>query len=287
MTIAVSLKVNDGVVLAADSASTMTVDGGDVINVYNNANKVFNLYKGLPIGLATWGLGALGGLSISILAKDLRRRFSGDDPNHADWKIDPENYELADVAARVADFFYDEHYQPAVEATTGEEPGEPPTGMGFFIAGYSSANHHPEEFILELSPAGSDGPRPMGEIGGHGVAWSGQIDAINRLVNGYSTGLGDVLIDDFGLDPDDLTTALETVGGRLGAPLVVPGMPFQDAIDLAEWLVSVAIGYARFMPGWPNVGGPIETAAISKHEGFKWIRRKHYYEARLNPPEAK
>jgi hypothetical protein len=60
-------------------------------------------------------------------------------------------------------------------------------------------------------------------------------------------------------------------------------MPFQDAIDLAEWLVGLAIGYSRFMPGAPTVGGPIETAAISKHEGFKWVRRKHYFDARLNP----
>ena len=43
MTIAISLKVNDGVVLASDSATTIL--GGDptgrtgVINIYENANK--------------------------------------------------------------------------------------------------------------------------------------------------------------------------------------------------------------------------------------------------------
>ena len=61
MTIAVSVRVNDGVVLAADSATTLigpgSPDGGRVLNVYNNANKVFNLLKGAPIGLMTWGLG--------------------------------------------------------------------------------------------------------------------------------------------------------------------------------------------------------------------------------------
>jgi 20S proteasome alpha/beta subunit len=42
MTIAVSLKVNDGVVLAADSATTLIGQSPDgsvgVVNVYNNAN---------------------------------------------------------------------------------------------------------------------------------------------------------------------------------------------------------------------------------------------------------
>jgi hypothetical protein len=49
MTIALSLKVNDGLVLAADSASSLighTPDGPSlVVNVYNHANKVFNLRK--------------------------------------------------------------------------------------------------------------------------------------------------------------------------------------------------------------------------------------------------
>ncbi|HEX2414656.1 MAG TPA: hypothetical protein VHJ37_05515 [Thermoleophilaceae bacterium] len=53
VTIAVSVKVMDGVVLAADSASTIA-SAGAVENVYNNANKVFNLRKGLPVGLITF-----------------------------------------------------------------------------------------------------------------------------------------------------------------------------------------------------------------------------------------
>src|SRR5688500_214508 len=104
MTIAVSLKVNDGLVLAADSASTIGASGG-IENVYNNANKVYNLRKGLPVGLITWGLGGLAGLSISILAKDLRVRLSGEHPAHKDWHLDDESYTLLQVAHRVQEFF--------------------------------------------------------------------------------------------------------------------------------------------------------------------------------------
>ena len=57
MTIAISIKINDGLVLASDSASTVlgqTPSGElQVVNVYNNAIKVFNLRKGLPIGAIT------------------------------------------------------------------------------------------------------------------------------------------------------------------------------------------------------------------------------------------
>jgi hypothetical protein len=65
---------------------------------------------------------------------------------------------------------------------------------------------------------------------------------------------------------------------RLQAQIVFAPMPIQDAIDLAEFLVHAAIVYSRFSPGAQIVGGPIEIAAITKHEGFKWIRRKHYYD---------
>ncbi len=62
-------------------------------------------------------------------------------------------------------------------------------------------------------------------------------------------------------------------------------MPIQDAIDLAEFLVSATIQFVRFTPGEPTVGGPIEIATITKHEGFKWVSRKHYYDTRFNPPQ--
>ena len=70
---------------------------------------------------------------------------------------------------------------------------------------------------------------------------------------------------------------------RLQAHIVFAPMPIQDAIDLAEFLVHSAIMFSRFNPRAQIVGGPIEIAAITKHEGFKWIKRKHYYDEKLNP----
>lgn len=59
MTIALSINVNDGIVLASDSASSLIVSDDEgkttVQNIYNNADKIYNLYKGLPKGAMTWG----------------------------------------------------------------------------------------------------------------------------------------------------------------------------------------------------------------------------------------
>ncbi len=42
------------------------------------------------------------------------------------------------------------------------------------------------------------------------------------------------------------------------------------------------IGFTRFRAGSPTVGVPIEIAAITKHDGFRWVRHKEYYDRQLN-----
>lgn len=76
MTIAITVKVNDGVVLASDSATSLFF-GPDLYNQYYNADKVFNLKKGYPIGALTWGAGNIGVSSISTAALSIRHRCKG------------------------------------------------------------------------------------------------------------------------------------------------------------------------------------------------------------------
>ena len=52
MTVAVAVKVFDGIVLAADSATTLQLPAGGA-HVYNNASKVFHLHRKLPVGAMT------------------------------------------------------------------------------------------------------------------------------------------------------------------------------------------------------------------------------------------
>jgi ATP-dependent protease HslVU (ClpYQ) peptidase subunit len=74
MTVLVSVKINDGVVMAADSASSFASG-----MVYRHADKIVNLRQGLPIGAMVTGAGGIGNESIDTLLKDLRRRFNGED----------------------------------------------------------------------------------------------------------------------------------------------------------------------------------------------------------------
>ena len=88
MTIVVTAKVTDGIVLAADSAATFVNPGsGQPIKIYNHANKIFNLRKGLPIGAMIYGSGGIGAASVETLTKDLRERFT--ELRDAEYWIDP------------------------------------------------------------------------------------------------------------------------------------------------------------------------------------------------------
>lgn len=277
MTVALAIKVHDGIVLAADSATSMMSSRPDgsasVINIYNNANKLFNLHKGLPIGALTWGLGNLGPASISTLSKDLRRRFHGPD----DWKLDRDSYTMSEVVARVEEFLaerYDSSYGQLPEAE------RPAMDLGFLTAGYSAGTDDPELYEVIVTSAGVTCTPIL--VDDTGAQWWGQPEAIARILLGLSL---------------DTTTALQNVGvqgeqaqllstaltQQLAQPFVQPAMPIQDAIDLAEFLVNATVQYVRFAPGELTVGGPIDIATITKHEGFKWVARKHFYHRKLNP----
>lgn len=274
MTIAISLKINDGLVLAADSATTL-VQNGLAVNVYNNANKIFNLHKGLPIGAVTWGAGSIGVASTSTLIKDFRALLTDGEDR---WRLNCDNYSVEDVAAKLKQFVYDGHYQPKF----GAEAAKPE--IGFIVAGYSSNGANAEEYRIDIQADGQcAGPKQVRKEEECGITWSGQPEALNRLILGISALAPEVLKSELSLDDERIKDLMQTMVPRLQAPLISPAMPLQDAIDLAEFLADVAVQWSRFMPGAQSVGGPVEVAAISKHEGFRWIKRKYYFSRNLNP----
>jgi hypothetical protein len=55
MTIVVTAKVTDGIVLAADSAASFFAAGGTPLKIYNNANKIFNLVNLISLGFS-WNM---------------------------------------------------------------------------------------------------------------------------------------------------------------------------------------------------------------------------------------
>lgn len=271
MTIVVTVKVTDGIVLASDSATTFVDNSGAAIKVYNNANKIFNLVKGLPLGAMTYGQGSIGTASIATLSKDMRAHFA----DHASpYYFDPANYTVEQVARNCRQFFQDQF-----DATY-------PSGllnamMGYRVMGYGSADSLVQGWEFWVGDGKNELPIPFYANNDYGPRWAGDGEALNRLVLGYSTQMMGALVD-AGLDPANWQPLQQSILNRTYRELYLPAMPIQDAIELARYLAETAAKFSHFSLLAPTIGGPIELATITKHEGFKWVARKHYFNSSMN-----
>lgn len=280
MTVAILVKVLDGIVLAADSATTLDLPDGSH-QVWNNADKIFHLHRQKPVAAMTWGSGVVGSKSISTIAKDLRRRLRGKDPNHA-WEL-PADYTIELVADRLIEYMYDELYQP-FHATN---PGLPPAAVGFCVAGYSHDAELPEARIVVIDdPASRPTADPVAGTDDTGwIAWA-QPQGTVRLFSGYDPALPGLIEEQ--LDPQEWEKVEPIFAeNALAIYPAFPGMPLPDAVHLAKFLVDVTVGYSHYTLGPDTVGGAVEVASMSRHEGFKWISRKHYYPPALNPEDPR
>lgn len=265
MTVIVSVKINDGIVLASDIASTFTN-----AQVYDHAEKIVNLMRGLPIGVMSTGDGGIGSKSLTTLLKDLGKRLADTQDS---MYLDPSCYTMADVAGRVHRFLFSEKSMPAGGTAN----------ILLRVCGYSAGRPLPEVWQVQLQGATSFQLLLVHPEINFGINWDGQYDAVNRLVLGVPTDFEQWAVD-WGMLPSDAQRLGAAIWQRAEETLAIPTMPIQDAIDLARYLVEVTIGFTKFsIKKQPKtVGGSIEIAAITKHEGFRWVQRQHFYPASLN-----
>ena len=155
--------------------------------------------------------------------------------------------------------------------------------LEFFVGGYGATAPHGEIWKFSFANGALEGPELAVSQADHAyVLWGGYGGlALHRLVLGRDAGVP-TLLANAGVEP----SVIADVEKLAYMPLVDPAMPVQDAINLADFLVDVAKGYSAFAPGANSVGGETDIATVTRHEGFKWIRRKHFYDARLNRLET-
>jgi hypothetical protein len=218
MSIIVSVKINDGVVMAADSATTFAIG-----QIYEHADKTMNLVKGLPIGVMTCGAGGIGNASMMTLLKDLRVRLSteGDE-----WKLDKNNYTMEQVTTCVDEFFQ----QKAQEVD-----------FKYFlllrICGYSAGHRLPEVWQVAFDHEGHHlGANCIQPEDNFGIRWNGEMEALDRLILGIGNipAAGATAL---GMTPEQLKTAKEAIFPHTYENLILPAAPIQDAIDLARFLM--------------------------------------------------
>ncbi|MEW6349939.1 MAG: hypothetical protein AB1646_12805 [Thermodesulfobacteriota bacterium] len=280
MTIAVTVKVNDGIVLASDSAVTMQwtdprTGQDSVVNVFNSGRKIFRLHDPeVALGAITWGSASIGGYSLKILAKEFRAQLR---EGSTSLRIDPDNYYVEEVAERFKAFMFDGYYQRTYSAL----PTKP--SMGFMVAGFSRDQLFGEVWGILLQDGECNGPFMMLSPGQVGFRYEGMPECLSRLLGGFDEPKLVRILQGSGLPEATIEEIVDQCYNQLGAPILVNHMPIEDAIDLATFMAETTARFTRFCLGPDSVGGPIEVATLTKYEGFKWVRRKHFFDRTLNP----
>ena len=188
--------------------------------------------------------------------------------------IGPDNYSIKGIA----DFAYGQFLKKFEALDDGTRAV---ASFEFFVGGYSADDGGSEIWKFQFADGNAAEPALIADKGVCRIIWAGQPEACLRLVLGHASVTYDVLRR-ANLTHEQALSLVDSIQRDAEAPLLAPAMPVIDAIDLAEFLAGTSAKFVKFLPGADTVGGSLDVATVTKFEGFRWVKRKHFYPPELN-----
>lgn len=285
MTIAGLYLSPEGVVLGADSTATAQVRSGQ-FHFFDFNQKVFEIGEGGTLGMLTWGLGSIGGVSYRTLLALLADELVKNPPKS-----------VSEVASRWVDKIYDPYMKsqnlvrlgvletkdafgqppaPGREVRTQEEDQEYVSllmglDVGFCFAGYVLPDRFPEAATVVIGPkTGKPTPQMAGQ---DSISWFGVPNFFSRLLFGIDPALKQDILSSgkWNGTPDELN---QIVAKHARPPS--GSLPIRDAIDYVYSCIQCTIKAVKFSELPQVCGGPIELAVITTDRKFRWVRHKSW-----------
>jgi hypothetical protein len=259
MTLAVTVVCQDGIVVAADSRTTISNSTWYRIG----SDFTHKVFQSGGVAVATYGEAFLLGRSISSHMAE----FAATEVGSCDH---PES------AAQALAQFFGERYGRHLSTSGLPSPPSGVTALGFLVGGYAPTGVGE---LWEVSiPDQTTLPVATTQNGG-GAAWRGQTDVVTRIVRGADIDLIGAIAGGNGLATE--YEALRPVLDACGYRIPFDTMNLQDGIDFAVLCIRTTIDVQRLTLGtvaqtqfsWPGVGGPIEIATVSPGQRFEWVQR--------------
>jgi hypothetical protein len=266
MSVAVVVKVSEGLVLGTDSAAAIhgrvEADGGiqeGVLKVFYHAKKLLQIGD-FPIGMCTWGRAFVGMRTIESLVREWER------DNHWQSQVDYGNHNQEPFTVKACAEGLRRHLAEVYDREFGTDAAGQPV-VGVVVGGYSSGEFFPDiwrfsvptdQAVLNQRPDRDGKPD-------FGASWFGLTDAIIRLHWGRDDAIIDLISDRYSIPESELRAVLDRL--QYQVPFAV--MPLQDAIEYVNYMINVAIGRFRFVVGPELCGGSALVAAITQ-DRFAW-----------------
>jgi hypothetical protein len=261
VTIVVGVASPDGIVLAADSRTTMSEGQRHRIST-DAADKVFEI--GNTFGVATYGFAGLGARTISGLMDEFMAT--------ADEEICADGERFTNG---LGSFFHERYL---AEGNSPDPGGWP---LGFVVTGYdvSGIGH-----VWEVNIPGPAVQSNTITTAALGMLWRGQGDVISRLIKGVdwnALGAAGITFD------EAVTEQLQKL-----EYIVIQSITLQDAVDMAAFLVRTTVDMQRFSDGTalaqgliPGCGGSTQMLAV-KRSGVEWISKRRLAAGRPGAAEG-
>lgn len=293
MTIAACHVSPEGVVLGADSTTTIVNHDTGIKCHFDNAQKLFEIgKKGATLGLVTWGLGQIGNQSHRTIAARLGQEHEAR-PSES----------VEELATRLADMtqkMFMSAYREDIERTQSlhERFLEDPKKLseqehqelyelfslrsgGYCLAGRIQDAIACEAYSIEWSPILK---RPKVEkVPEETPRFWGQAFIIERLLFGFDAqALAQILNSGkwSGTNKElfDLVSANQLIHPK--------NLPIREAIDWIHTILHTTIRGVKFAQESHVCGGPIEIAAITTDRPFRWVCHKRMDAAIVTAQES-
>lgn len=272
MTIAVCYLSPEGVVLGADS--TTTVGGGADAHFFNHAQKLFEIGSNSTLALVTWGLAGFGTVShrtnVALLADDLAANPPGS---------------VLDVATRFRDLVWplfdaipEVNLVRQLHAKAKRTPAEEEQYvqlkavlvLGFCIAGHCLPDRVSTACEIVFDPIGGK-PNPVGfQPNTH--KWYGVPNMIARLIFGCDENLKKAILSSGKWSGSEVDLQQIINSQTLSHPI----LPIRDAIDFVHSCIRSTGKALKFSNFSQVCGGSPEIAVITTDRAFRWVRHKSW-----------
>jgi hypothetical protein len=281
MTIAACYLSMEGVVLGADSTTTINVKNptGELeSHHFDFAQKIFEVGRDSQIGVAVWGMGSFADTSYRTMIAELGDEADADPAKSVEdiarslgaraWKAFEGVFSPAEIAniRDIANRAPDERSPDDAEllARFGD------AGGGFCVAGCRVSARTPCAYQVNFDLLGGvSAPDPLQH---YRPRFWGAPNMVNRLIYGVDGQLLDRILASgkwTGSEQDLIDLA------ALGF-LQQPNLPLREAVDWVYGSVFATIKAFKFSQFQPICGGPVEIAIISTDRPFRWVKHKSF-----------
>ncbi len=254
MTLVVSVRVPDGIVIGADSLSTTYSDlkfksniettcpkcskkimlkdlPGPPIRIpvanFPTAQKLFPIKKDFGVGF--YGMSVINGITI----------YNHIRSNNEKWK---DFTEVSKLAEALGEYFQKEVKKQFKDIEKASESFHP---LGFQLVGFDEES------------------KPWGRTVMVSIGKEVKTKTDDRI--GCNIG-GEKYV----------VTKLWELRKEMGKGAIYESFSLQDAVEYIDFLIGTTAKFQKFVNMMPTVGEPVDIAVVTRYSGFKWVKCKKY-----------